>query len=49
MDLCSVYSTPLVLPMEADSEQESMDQGILPTKEYEIIDMSSRMDTMMIP
>jgi hypothetical protein len=38
-----------VLPMGAESEQKSMDQEICPTKSYEIIGMSSRMDKTMIP
>jgi hypothetical protein len=41
--------TGSVLPMGAESEQKSLDQGICTTKSYEIIGMSSRMDKTMNP
>jgi hypothetical protein len=42
-------NTGSVLPMGAESEQKSVDQGICPTKSYDNIVMSSRMDKTMIP
>jgi hypothetical protein len=41
--------TGSVLPLGAESEQKSLDQGICPTESYEIIGMSSRMDKTTIP